>query len=88
MPTPGQDPTPTHSNAFGAAEDSDATRQAQHTQSNDTPTDVNNNAALGRFQALTTGLAGAGFAASADRRASMFDVIATKMGLEAAESTP
>ena len=36
----GQDPTPVHSQGFGPAESADETRQAQHTQANDTPTDV------------------------------------------------
>jgi hypothetical protein len=49
------------------------TQQAQHSQSNDTPTDVNMNAVVGRSQALTFDMLGKGFAASADRRAAMFD---------------
>jgi len=70
MPT---DPSPEHSNAFGAAEDADATRQAQHDRANDSPTDVNNNAALARFQAATVGLAGAEFEAASARRTIIAD---------------
>lgn len=72
-----QDPSPSHSNAFGAAEDSDATRQAQHTRANDSPTDVNNNAIMARSQALTIDLAGKEFAAAAARRTAQFDAKAT-----------
>jgi len=68
-----QDPSPSHSNAFGAAEDADATRQAQHTQANDSPTDVNNNAILARSQALTVDLAGKEFGAAAARRTIIAD---------------
>jgi hypothetical protein len=51
---PEQDNTPQHSQGFGPAEDSDASRQAQHSQSNDSPTDVNMNAVLARSQAQST----------------------------------
>lgn len=71
-----QDQTPQHSQGFGAAEDSDATRQAQHTVSNDAPTDVNYNAALARAQAETLNLAGKAAVQNADRREKMFDQIA------------
>lgn len=66
QPTAGNDPV--HSSAFGPIEDADATRQAQHSRSNDSPTDVNNNAALARVQAQTTALIGAEFEAAAARR--------------------
>ena len=39
-----------HSQGFGPAESADETRQAQQTVSNDSPTDVNPNAALARTQ--------------------------------------
>lgn len=71
-----QDPTPVHSNAYGAAENADDTRQAQHTVSNDAPTDVNCNAVIAREQAGTLALMGAGFVAASARRNSMFDHIA------------
>lgn len=61
------------SNAFGPVESADETRQAQHTLSNDTPTDVNNNAALARRQASTTANAGDEFAAAAARRTIIAD---------------
>ncbi len=74
-----QDPTPVHSNAYGAAENADDTRQAQHTLANDTPTDVNCNAVLARAQAETITLMGKGFEANAARREAMFGVIAAKI---------
>lgn len=67
MPEPGQDNTPLHSQAFGPAEDADATRQAQHTMSNDHPTDVNVNAALSRYQGLTAALAASGERQNSER---------------------
>lgn len=63
-----QDNTPTHSQGFGAAENSDDTRQAQHSLSNDTPCDVNLNAVFARAQALTVAIAGRGFVAGQERR--------------------
>ncbi len=74
-----QDPTPTHDNAFGAANDADATRQAQHTLANDAPTDVNCNAVLARAQAETITMMGKSFEANAARREAMFGVIAAKI---------
>lgn len=71
-----QDPTPVHSNAYGAAENADDTRQAQHTISNDAPTDVNCNAVIARNQAGTIALMGASFEANADRRNKIFDALA------------
>ena len=69
----GQDPTPTHSNAFGAAEDADATRQAQHSNANDTPTDINFNAIVARSQELTLDALGKGFSSNQDRRDKIAD---------------
>ncbi len=77
-----QDPTPVHSNAYGAAEDADATRQSQHTISNDAPTDVNCNAVLARAQAETITLMGKGFEANAARREAMFTIIAARIAKE------
>lgn len=71
-----QDNTPVHSQGYGPAEHSDDTRQAQHTQSNDTPTDVNCNAVLARSQALTVDIAGRAAVENADRRGKMFDQLA------------
>jgi len=68
-----QDQTPQHSQGFGAAENADDTRQAQFTQSNDTPTDVNINAVVARSQALTTDMAGKGFVAMQERRQILAD---------------
>lgn len=53
---------------YGPGVNADETRQAQHDRSNDSPTDVNSNAALARSQALTIDLAGKGFVASQERR--------------------
>ena len=67
------DPTPQHSNAFGAAEDADSTRQAQHSVSNDAPTDINFNAIAARSQALTVDALGKAFASNQDRRDKIAD---------------
>ncbi len=64
---------PLPSPAFGNLEDSDATRQAQHTRSNDSPTDVNNNGVLARSQALTVDVLGKGFVAAQERRQILAD---------------
>jgi len=69
---------PEHSEGFGPAEDADATRQGQHSQSNDTPTDVNMNAVVAREQAGTLTLMGKNFEANADRRNKIFDAIVNK----------
>ena len=68
-----QDPTPVHSQGFGAAEDTDATRQSQHSVSNDAPTDVNFNALIAREQGGTLVLMGKNFEANADRRSKIAD---------------
>lgn len=59
--------------SFGPGEDSSATRQAQHTNSNDSPTDVNNNAMFGRSQGLTTDIAGKLFVQSTNRLSVLAD---------------
>lgn len=78
-----QDPTPVHSQGFGPAEDADATRQAQHSNANDTPTDVNANAVVARVQSAayiaqqeTITQMGKNFEHLAARRNSIFDDIA------------
>ena len=63
---------------FGPNNDADSTRQAQHSRSNDSPTDVNNNAALARSQALTTDVLGKTFTANADRRDKIADAMLGK----------
>lgn len=75
MPDAIQDQTPQHSQAFGPAENADETRQAQHSQSNDTPTDVNMNAVVARSQALTVDIAGKAFASNQDRRDKIADLL-------------
>ena len=61
---------------FGPVQNADETRQAQHTNSNDTPTDVNMNAVVCRAQAAGFTVASNSAADRADRRGSMFDHIA------------
>lgn len=63
-----EDLTPASTKGFGPREDADATRQAQHSQANDTPTDVNLNAVVAREQAGTFTQMGKEFAAAASRR--------------------
>lgn len=58
---------------FGPIENADETRQAQHDRSNDSPTDVNNNAILARSQGLTVDIAGKAFQSNSDRRDKMVD---------------
>lgn len=62
-------------NPYGPGANADDTRQAQHSQANDTPTDVNLNAVVARSQALTFDIAGKNFEAGADRRRIMADAI-------------
>jgi len=59
--------------------ESSQTLQAQHTRSNDSPTDVNANAALARVQAQCTARIGEEFQAAAARRTALFDHAATKL---------
>lgn len=61
--------------AYGPVEDSDATRLAQHSVSNDAPTDVNMNSIVARSQALTVDLAGKSFASNQDRRDKIADAV-------------
>lgn len=64
---------PMHSEGFGPAENADETRQAQHTNANDTPTDINFNAIVARSQQLTLDALGKGFASNQDRRDKIAD---------------
>ena len=66
------------SNAYGPVENADDTRQAQHSQANDVPTDVNMNAIMARSQALTVDIAGKMHTSNSDRRDKLFDQMATK----------
>ncbi len=61
------------SNAYGPVEGADETRQAQHSRSNDSPTDVNNNAVLARSQALTLDAMGKFWTSNGDRREKIAD---------------
>ena len=70
---------PEHSEGFGPAENADDTRQAQHSQANDTPTDVNVNAVVARSQTLTFDIAGKNFESNANRLAKLFDHVAAKL---------
>jgi len=74
-----QDPTPVHSQGFGAAEDSDATRQAQQQVANDAPVDVNPNAVIAREQAGTLALMGKNFEAQAMRFNGLMGHMAAKL---------
>lgn len=67
-------PDPQHSEGYGPAEHADDTRQAQHTVSNDAPTDVNNNAVIARSQAQTVDLAGKAHMSNQDRRDKIADL--------------
>jgi len=87
MPTPAeiqQDPTPSHSQGFGAAENSDDTRQAQHTQANDTPTDVNLNACYARNYAETASRRADAFERATARHEMLAETLIGKMAGAAA----
>lgn len=60
--------TPVATMGFGAREAADAARQAQFTEADDVPTDVNMNAIVARSQALTIDIAGKEFTANSDFR--------------------
>lgn len=74
------EPTPRGTLGFGPRENADETRQAQHTVSNDSPTDVNANAIIAREQGATLTLMGKNFEAGAARRNGLFDHIAAVLG--------
>ena len=76
--TTGTPPFSEPTRGFGAVENADETRQAQHSNANDTPTDVNLNAVIGRSQALTHDVLGKNFEANADRRNKIMDDILHK----------
>jgi hypothetical protein len=60
-------------------ESADETRQAQQSQSNDSPTDVNMNAIVARSQGLTVDIAGKNYEAGADRRRIIADQMMQKL---------
>ena len=68
-----QDDSPVATKGFGAREDADATRQAQHVEANDTPIDVNPNAALARIQTQAYAMLGQNAVDNADLRQKMAD---------------
>ena len=68
-------------NPYGPGANADETRQAQHQNANDTPTDVNSNAVVAREQAGTFTLMGKNFEAGASRRNGLFDHIAALLGV-------
>ena len=73
-----QDDTPVATKGFGAREDADTTRQAQHTEANDAPDDVSLQRVMCRSQALTVDILGKEFGAAAARRTAIFDKDAVK----------
>lgn len=75
-----EDPTdPNRMNPFGPGASADETRQAQQTNSNDTPTDVNMNAVVVRSQTLTFDLMGKNFEAGAMRFNGLMDHMAAEL---------
>ena len=64
---------------YGPNANADETRQAQHSNSNDAPTDVNVNAVVAREQSATLTLMGKNFEANADRRNKIADILMNKM---------
>lgn len=70
--------TPVATMGFGAREDADTTRQAQHMEANDAPLDVNLNAIVAREQALTFTSAGQMFASNNDVRQKLQDRLMLK----------
>lgn len=73
------EPTPRATYGFGPREDADTTRQAQHSFSNDSPTDVNMNATVARAQAMAFTNATSNFEANADRRNKIADAFMGKL---------
>lgn len=78
MAEPVLEPSPPSTFGFGPREDADTTRQAQHTMSNDMPTDINFNAIVARSQALTMDVLGKNFESNADFRQKLQDRILAK----------
>ena len=74
-----EDQTPTATKGFGAREDADTTRQAQHQLANDAPVDVNFNALMCRSQGLTVDALGKSFVSNEDFRQKLQDRVLAKM---------
>jgi len=74
--------TPIATMGFGAREDADSTRQAQHMEANDAPVDVNFNALMARSQAQTTDALGKSFAANEDFRQKVQDQFLARQSLK------
>lgn len=70
-------------NPFGPGSSADETRQAEFTQANDTPTDVNMNAVVARSQAFTVDMAGKNYESNADRRGKIADAMMARLMGEA-----
>jgi hypothetical protein len=70
--------TPPSTLGFGPRESADETRQAQHSVSNDAPTDINFNAVVARSQQLTLDTLGKNYEANADRRTKIADAFMGK----------
>lgn len=68
MPPPNEAQAPNRTGPFSPSDNADETRQAQHSFTNDTPTDVNFNAIVARSQALTVDMAGKNYEAEANLR--------------------
>jgi hypothetical protein len=66
-------------NPYGPNANADDTRQAQQTNSNDTPTDVNFNAVVARSQALTVDFGGKNYESNGDLRQKYADAKFGKM---------
>lgn len=71
----GDAETPSRFDPYGPNANADETRQAQHSNSNDAPTDVNMNAVVARSQALTEDIAGKNYEAASSRRQILADMI-------------
>lgn len=83
-PVESQTNTPIATMGFGAREDADTTRQAQHMEANDAPVDVNFNAVVCRSQSLTVDALGKNFESNADRRNKIADALMAGVLKEAA----
>lgn len=83
MAEPNEAVAPNRFDPFGPVAAADETRQAQQTNSNDTPTDVNINAVVVREQAGTFTLMGKNFEASAMRFNGLMGHVAAELAKKA-----
>jgi len=67
-------------NPYGPGALADETRQAQMTNSNDAPTDVNFNAVVARSQSLSVDFGGKSWLSNSDRRDKVADIIMAEWG--------